>query len=266
MLSKKDISYVVKSIMDEIVPEVNDRTWIVEYLYRHKIGNKLPRGKKFDFYRGVERSGAWLDLIKISNFKITNSRYSDRVSPFLLSQITLLSYANVMSECVLRTDVVLDVIKVLEGDGGVTSSAQLLKRDVKFNGAGLFKGYEHSHVSLLPNSYLKMLAKPSVQKIIANHIATNSLEINLDEIDSAVNNIDVDKAGRMTGHWLITRTVNGSRYYLGVFPHSRGVSLDDRWIYDAVIESERYLNYRVVSNRSKKYQLHSALQACAERA
>jgi hypothetical protein len=65
MLSDSDIEKSVKTVMENIVPAVNDRTWLVEYLYKHKIGNRLPRGKKFNFYRGIENQSQWSRVFKI---------------------------------------------------------------------------------------------------------------------------------------------------------------------------------------------------------
>lgn len=241
MLNKQDIAQSVASTLDRIVPQVNDRTWVVEYLYRHKMGNKLPRGKRFNFYRGAENKTKWIDEAKNFNFQISNSQYANRISPLLLSQITLLSYATIKRECQLNTGVVFDVIKMLEGDSNFAPSTELSKRRVAFCNNGILKNYEHSHVPMLPNSYLEMMAKPQTQKKIVTHTDDTSLSVKLNKVENEIKCKGASKPGRMTGHWMITRSINGKTYYLGVFPHSRG-ALDDHWIYEQVIESERYLN------------------------
>lgn len=241
MLSKQDIAQSVASTLDKIVPEVNDRAWVVEYLYRHKLGNKLPRGKKFDFYRGVENKEKWMTEVKDFNFQICNSQYEKRISLFLLSQVTLLSYATIKRECQLNTGVVFDVIKMLEGDRSIAPSTELSKHRIAFNNNGILANYEHSHVPMLPNAYLEMMAKPQTQKRIVNHIYDIPLAVNWNKVENEVKSKGASKPGRMTGHWMVTRTINGKTYYLGIFPHSRG-ALDDDWIYEQVIESERYLS------------------------
>ncbi|WP_143715035.1 hypothetical protein [Kangiella koreensis] len=240
-LSKQDIAQSVESTLDRIVPKVNDRTWVVEYLYRHKIGNKLPRGKKFNIYRGIESKGKWINEAKKFNCQISNSNYTNRISPFLLSQLTFLSYATMKRECQLNTGVVFDVIKMLEGDKNFAPSTELSKHRIAFNNNGILKNYEHSHVPMLPNAYLEMMAKLQTQKRIVYHIDDTSLAVNIKKVENEVKSKGASKPGRMTGHWMVTRTTNGKTYYLGVFPHSRG-ALDDHWIYEQVIESERYLN------------------------
>lgn len=243
MLSSQNKTKAVASTLDKIVPNVNDRTWVVEYLYRHKIGDKLPRGKKFNFYRNIEAKEKWLSEATNFNFQISNSNYARRISPFLLSQLTFLSYATIKRECQLNTGVVFDVIKLLEGDNNFASSTELSKTKIAFRKNGKLHNYKHSHAPMLPNAYFMMMKKPKNVKRIVRHVDDTSMVVNLNNVEDEVKNTAAAESGRMTGHWIITRTINGATYYLGVFPHSRG-TVDDDWIYKQVIESERYLNIK----------------------
>ena len=247
MLSKHDIEESVATTLNGVASVVNNGSWVVDYLYRHKIGNKLPQGKRFNLFRGIENKHKWMIEIKDFNFQVESAIYANRLSPFLLSQITLLNYATIQRECCLNVGVVWDVIRMLEGDCRVAPSTELSKHKIAFSNNGILRNYKHSHVPMQPNAYLGMMAKSENLKRIANAIDAVSLTANLTIVENEIKSKGASKTGRMTGHWLITRTVSGKNYYLGVFPHSRG-GADDYWIYEQVIESERYL-----SKRTKKF-------------
>ncbi|BCE02093.1 hypothetical protein [Marinicellulosiphila megalodicopiae] len=220
------------------IPKVYDRNRVVEYLYRHKIGDKLPRGREFNLFRGIENKHWWLDEVKRSNYDIYNSKYSKRISLFLLSQITFLRRATINRKCQLNTEVFFDVVKMLEGDKYSANSTSLLKNNIKFDGCKLFKNYKHSHLSLLPNSYLNFMVKN--KKRLINYTDQEDLTLNVEKFESEVSGLNASKEKRMTGHWLITKEVNGESHYLTITPHSRG-AIDDFWIFEMVSESERYL-------------------------
>ncbi|CAA0113670.1 Uncharacterised protein [BD1-7 clade bacterium] len=241
MLSDVDIENTVRSSLERIVPEMNDRTWFVEYLYKHKIGNRLPRGKKFDFYRGIETQTRWKAVVENHIHQIFNKPYKNRISPFLLSQLTLLDFACINRECILNTGVVLDVISKLEGENEYAPSTDLVKHDIKFKRKGMFANYKHTHVPMLPNAYLKMMSQEtSISSIVAN-IDNATLDIDLDNVEREIKARGKAKGGRMTGHWLITREDQGQTYYLAIFPHARNNGLDEEWIFNQVQESERYM-------------------------
>ncbi|WP_276755949.1 hypothetical protein [Pseudoalteromonas marina] len=241
MLSDADIEISVRKTLERIVPEVNERSWFVEYLYRHKIGNKLPRGKKFDFYRGIENQTRWSKIVNDRMNMVSNKDYRNRISPFLLSQLTLLDYACIFGECQLKTGVVLDVIAKLEGEVTYAPSIDLVKHDIKFKRKGLFSNYKHSHAPMHPNAYLKMMSQDSVIQSIVDNTDNTSLVLDFGDVESGIKSKGKAKGGRMTGHWLITREEHGDIFYIGVFPHARVNGLDENWIFNQVQESERQL-------------------------
>ncbi|MBH0030555.1 hypothetical protein P4S57_04670 [Pseudoalteromonas sp. Hal273] len=241
MLSDIDIEKSIRQSLDRIVPEVSDRTWLLERLYKHKIGNKLPRGKRFNFYRCIENKARWKTVVDNHMHTIFTKSYKNQVSHFLLSQLTLLDFACVSRECSLNTGAVLDVISKLEGETEYSASTDLVKHDIKFKRKGLFANYKHTHVPVLPNSYLKMMTQEtSISSIVAN-TDNSTLDVNLLEVEAGIKARGKAKGGRMTGHWLITRENNEETYYLAIFPHARTNGLDEEWIFNQVQESERYL-------------------------
>lgn len=240
MISQQNIKDAVEETVKNVVPVVHGGSYVVDYLYRFKVGDRLPRGKRFDFYRDAEQKNKWVNEVNRFTYQIVTSKYAHQVSPFLLSQITLLSYAAINKECELNTSAIFDVIKMLEGDSKHAHSTKLTKHRIPFDVTGMFNGYEHSHVPLLPNAYLSMFEKKSVQNAVAQSFDQTTGEFDLSAVESKIATKGASKPGRMTGHWLITRTTCGTTYYLGVFPHSRG-RIDDRWIFNLVFESERQL-------------------------
>ncbi|MCR6650090.1 MAG: hypothetical protein NVV73_00715 [Cellvibrionaceae bacterium] len=241
MLSDSDIEKAVKGALEDIVPAGNDRTWLVEYLYKHKIGNRLPRGKKFNFYRGIENRSRWSKTVKEHMYVVANKTYHNRISPFLLSQLTMLDFGCIKDDCKLNTGVVLDVISKLEGESQYAPSTDLVKHDIKFKRKGLFANYKHTHVPMLPNAYLAMLSQENAVKSIVENVDRSSLVVNLDKVESGIKSKGKAKGGRMTGHWLITREDTGVTIYIGVFPHARCNGLDEGWIFEQLQESERLL-------------------------
>lgn len=239
MLSDSDIEKTVKTVVEDIVPAVNDRTWIVDYLYKHKIGNKLPRGKNFNFYRGIENRSRWSKTVKENMYVVANKSYQNRISSFLLSQLTMLDFACINDDCKLNTSVVFDVISKLEGEAQYAPSTDLVKHDIKFKRKGLFANYKHTHVPMLPNAYLAMLSQESAVKSIVKNVDKSSLLVNLNKVESGIKSKGKAKGGRMTGHWLITREDTGVTIYIGVFPHARSNGLDEDWIFEQLQESER---------------------------
>ncbi len=232
MVANDEIREVVENTMQGIIPYINERSWFMDCLYKHSIGSKLPRGKKFDSFRIIERQSLWFESIKKSQWQIINCEFSDRISPLVLSQMQVMFYASIYGYCNLQIDNVLNMIKFLEGDENYTfpNSTNMTKHRIPFDSSGLFSGYEHSHIGLLPNSYLSMYGKPKNIKSIAEG-ADEFGAINLEEVDRVVQSTAPHNQGRrQTGHWLITKEVEGQLYYLGVFPHSfKGY--DDSWIY-----------------------------------
>ena len=45
---------ITETLVD-IVPENINRVWYMEYIFKYKFGNKLPRGKVFDKLRLLEK-------------------------------------------------------------------------------------------------------------------------------------------------------------------------------------------------------------------
>ena len=147
------------------VPRLIYRGRIFDYLYTHKVGDRLPRGKSFQYFRGMEKCATWDKEVHDFNFKIHNKMYASRLSPLLLSQVTFLSYLAIHYKAPLDAESVFDVIELLEGESTNRSTA-LLKHKIPFEENGPYSGYEHSHVAVLPNSYLEMV-KEELNKLNA---------------------------------------------------------------------------------------------------
>ncbi|GAB2190639.1 hypothetical protein MAH1_22470 [Sessilibacter sp. MAH1] len=234
---------IIEKIIDDLVPKNINRTWFVEYLFKYKFGNKLPRGKSFSKLRAVESLHEWGIFLEQVNWDVETLNFKHRISPFLLNQKALLTLANINNQCTFSVGSILDVIKMLEG-GNRNSSVGLVKHNINFSNKGLFKGYKHHHIPLLPNAYFSMLAKRdsngkmiNLESVISNFDRTmGALDISL--VNAEIKSRGASKGGRMTGHWLITKTFDGEKCYLGVFPHSNGTS-DDKWIKSQLAESER---------------------------
>jgi hypothetical protein len=238
MLNRIDKKASIISTLERIVPIVNDRTWIVEYLYRHKIGNKLPRGKRFKLYREVEKKYNWL-LHVTNTHSLINFNFAKQVSPLLLSQIALLRKATIYNECQLNTEVVFEVIKWLEGEDNAPPSIKFSKKPGSFSGGSILKSYEHFHAPMLPNSYMKMMKKSQNIKRIANHVCDENNQVDLKKVELDILQSGKKKPGRLTGHLLITKIQNGIRYYLAVFPHDYSYEL----IHKQLLESEKFLSF-----------------------
>lgn len=235
----------VERTIDSLDSRNINRNLIVEYIFKYKFGNKLPRVKRFNKLRIVESFQGWGDFLNSVNCEVEMYDFKHRISPFLLNQKALLTFSHINNQSELSVDSILDVIKKLEGVGG-SSSTDLVKNKVKFSNKGLLKGYKHHHIPLLPNAYLAMFSKRDRN---GNMVNLESMNLNFDVFSGAMDIFSVEneiksrgesKGGRMTGHWLITKTIDNDEYYLGVFPHSNGKH-DDKWIKNLLIESERVM-------------------------
>jgi hypothetical protein len=235
-----EMKNVVAGTMSEIIPSVNERNCVMDYLYKHKVGDRLPRGKRFDFIRIIENKGLWERCVKNSQWQLINSVYSKRINPLLLSQIQIMFYASIFNDCSFQLDNVLNMIKLLEGheDSLAPNPTNITKHRIAFNSNGLLAGYEHSHVALLPDTLLRMYGKPKNITSIARRLHDSGL-VDLDHTDKEILSTKSDNQGRrQTGHWLITKIIESKLYYLGVFPHSfKGY--DDTWIYKKLQEGEQ---------------------------
>jgi hypothetical protein len=237
MLDKTVIKASVVSTLERIVPELNDQTEIVEYLYRHKIGKKLPIGSNFKPYREVEKRNDWL-LYVTHNHSLINFKFVKQISPLLLSQLALLRKATIYKECQLNTEVVFDVIKWLEGINNIAPSTKFSKKPGSFSGGSILKNYEHFHAPMLPNAYMEMMKKDKNVNRIVNHYCGNNNKLDLKKVESEILDSGKKKSGRLTGHYLITKEINGVRYYLAVFPHDYSHEL----IYEQLLDSEKLLD------------------------
>lgn len=244
MLSKDDKTKSVTTTLNRIVPKSKSGTWIVDYSYRHKIGDKLPRGKRFKNYKQIEKKEKWISHIT-NDHSLINLDYRKQISPLLLSQLALLKKATIYKECQLNTQQVFEVIKWLEGEENVPPSTKLSKNPKSFSGGCLLKNYEHIHAPMHPNAYMEMMAKSKNIERIVNNLSDETNKVNLRKVDSEILKSGRKKTGRQTGHWLITRMKNGVRYYLGVFPHNYSYKL----IHEQLLESQRLLSLKKLRKR-----------------
>ena len=140
-------------------------------------------------------------------------------------------------ETSVGNDSIFDVVSKLEGYSHAPS-LNLIKHDLKFKRKGVLSEYSHHHVPLLPNEYLKVFTKNI--ETITQQIDPETNTVSLDRVEQEINKIGKRKGGRLTGHWLITKDIDGEKFYLGVFPHGYK-NYDDNWIKKQLIESERLL-------------------------
>lgn len=223
------IAINIDRVLDEISVAQSDRSSLMMCLYKHNVGDRLPRGKKFDCFRGIENSTKWRRIVKEYQCQILGSPYMNRISEELLSQITIMDIASIHRGYELKPSAVFEMVKMLEGDERYPSSMELLKREKGFFSQGLFAGMSHHHVPILPDSYLQMCSKDAVKKRIGRHFDTERNTLDLKKVESEIKSLSKTKAGRMTGHWLMSTIVDSKNYYLGIFPHSNGLD-DDIWI------------------------------------
>lgn len=251
MDQQKMLAIATSSSLSKI-PKLAYRGRIFDYLYAHKVGNRLPRGKSFRYFRGMENCSTWNREVYDFNFKIHTKKYEGRISPLLLSQVTFLSYLARHYKVPLAAESVFDVIEMLEGHPS-NSTTTLLKHKIPFEPYGPYAGYEHHHVNVLPDADLEMLAKGSNQKrIVAHTTLSPNISIDFGKVNAEIKSKKPCKEGRMTGFWLISRSVGGENLYMGLFPHSRGViknlksqmHSDDRSICLQLRESERLLKLK----------------------
>lgn len=238
MFNESEISVSAASTLQRIVPKVNERTWIIEYLYQHRVGDKLPRGKSFSNFRKIENKINWLSYVT-NNHSLVSFEFSKRISPYLLSQLTLLRTATIYNHCQLNTEVVFDVIKLLEGFGNVAPSTKLIKMSGSYSGGSILNNYEHVHVPMLPNSYMKMMKKEkNIDRIVKHYVSENNI-VDFGKVEQDILASGKKKGARLTGHLLISQIKNGKRYYLAVFPHDYCYKL----IHKQLLESEKLLDF-----------------------
>lgn len=232
--------------MGSVKVEQNERTWLMDYLYRysHLSTNRLPRGKRFDRVRDIQNKSKWESYLEGSQYFILIEKVSKQFSPYLISQIGLIRAASLegLSRYFLDTDHVLNMVKNLEGISS-TGSSGISKHKIKFNRKGLLGDYMHHHIPLLPNSYVDFVSKPQSIKLLSKNSNPSTKRLDFKHLERSVSQTKTSKTGRMTGHWLISRNINGINYYLGLYPHSKNKT-DDRWILRSLIEAERSLNLR----------------------
>ena len=242
---------VVQSVIEEEIPENKDRSSVIDYLFKYRFGNKLPRGKLFDRVRMLERPTEFDSFIRGLGEHGFFSKNESVVSPYLKMQWAMLTLAQMKGVCCYNLAALKDVISKLEG--AVSPSVDLIKHNISFKGSGCFAGYKHHHVPLLPNSYLSMLGKANKHGSLINEqalldaINLEEIRFDLNSVEEAISQRGASKGGRMTGHWLISREVPEGNIYLGVFPHGYK-KYDDTWIKRCLEESERLLPKRGFAN------------------
>lgn len=242
------IKDAIADTMATIVPENIDRPWYLEYLFRYRFGNRLPRGKIFNRLRWIENPQKWKSFRQELYEEIKNFTHHDKVSPFLVDQYALLTLTKIYGLCDFKTKCIFEVIKKLE-DGICSGKENLIKHNVKFSKKGILREYKHHHVPLLPNAYLAMLAKKDKNLNLINLDAIfesisfpdGKFDLDMNHLEKEISSRGADKGGRLSGHWLITKPKNGRNIYLGIFPHSNGKA-DDIWIRSQLQESERVFN------------------------
>lgn len=245
------IKDAIADTMATIAPENISRPWYLEYLFKYKFGNRLPRGKIFDRLRRIENTQKWLSIRQELYADIKNITHHDKVSPFLVDQYTLLTLAKIYGLCEFKTKSIFEVINKLE-DGICHGKEHLIKHNIRFSKKGILRSYRHHHVPLLPNSYMAMLASRDNNLNLINLEAISEsisfpngkFDLNVNHLEKEISSRGANKGGRLTGHWLITKSMNGRNIYLGIFPHSNGKA-DDIWIRRQLRESERVFNLTI---------------------
>ncbi|KPV93930.1 hypothetical protein AN214_04029 [Pseudoalteromonas sp. P1-9] len=110
------------------------------------------------------------------------------------------------------------------------------------------KGYNHSHIELFSYSRLRhfekykvKLIKRALKLLNDNEVASASEVANQVGNDLCNNTLKKgpNKRGKVTGFWLISKTVNEEEKYLCVTPHSNKAN-NDKCIKSVIVESENY--------------------------
>ncbi|NOI77336.1 hypothetical protein F0224_16740 [Vibrio coralliilyticus] len=237
-------SEVIKTGLSDLFKEnqvdSNERSWLMDYLYKysHLSGNCLPRGKFFDRVRDIESSSQWnKELVTIKEVLINKGIYN-QFSPYLVSQMRLIKAASLeqITPFFLDTDLIVDtVVNIEEGN------PSLNKHNIAFR-RGVLMPYTHHHVPLLPDTYVKLLSKSKSINILSHNIDKSTGKLDFNFFDTSVKQKSASAKGRETGHWLISKQINGINYYLGFFPHGIAGGHDEKWIYSCLKESEVSLN------------------------
>ncbi|HFG2026079.1 TPA: hypothetical protein ACGF6J_003588 [Vibrio cholerae] len=247
IVSSEQLRSLLSDVIGSARVEQNERTWLMDYLYKysHLSMNQLPRGKCFDKVRDIQSRSQWKNYLDESQHFILREKVSQQFSPYLISQIGLMRAASLegLSPYFLDTDLVLDMVKRLEGISDTLFSG-ISKHKIKFSRNGLLGSYKHHHIPLLPNSYVDFLSKSQSIEILSKNLNSETRRLDFDNLEKLVSQTKASRAGRMTGHWLISRKISGVNYYLGLYPHSKGKT-DDKWILRSLIESEKTLKLRI---------------------
>ncbi|EMK6905637.1 hypothetical protein V9J78_003254 [Vibrio cholerae] len=247
LAKSEDIESALSEILSEIKVDMNERTWVMDYLYQysHLSGNCLPRGRAFDKVRDIQNSSQWNGYLQESLHLVMREDVYKQFSPYLVSQIGLIRAASIerLSPYFLDTDHVLDIVKKLEGLPH-NNFASLSKHEIKFKRTGILGEYKHHHIPMKSNSYVDFLSKPESKKILSHNLEPSTNKLDFNNLGKLVRQKKSASGGRITGHWLISKEIDGMNYYLGLFPHGVKGGFDDKWIYKRLIESEISLKKR----------------------
>ena len=247
IVSSEQLESLLSDVINSARVDQNERTWLMDYLYKysHLSMNQLPRGKYFDRVRDIQSRSQWKSYLDESQYFILREKVSQQFSPYLISQIGLMRAASLegLSPYFLDTDHVLDMVKKLEGISNPVFSG-ISKHKIKFSRKGLLGNYKHHHIPLLPNSYVDFLSKSQSIEMLSQNLNPTTRRLDFENLEKRVSQTKASRTGRMTGHWLISKKINGVNYYLGLYPHSKGKT-DDKWILKSLIESEQALNSRI---------------------
>ena len=247
--NSKDLKLIIsKFVNDRKNPEQAEIDLLVARMLSHELGSTLPRdiiltlGSQIEFFIGMEDAESWVKKA-VAAFPHTN-KYS--MSKFLVSQIYIMHlltiylgtknknvYIQLLYENVIR--------KIEEIENGESS---LSKHQLSPLGGTILKGYDHSHVELMPSDRLEMYSKRENMKHLVESLENNNIQAGdaLDILDNGIKS-GRNKARKSTGSWLMSKKVSGKNIYLAIMCHpSKKGAINDELVYKTIKIAEKYLD------------------------
>lgn len=247
--NSKDIKRTIsKFVNDRKNPEQAEIDLLIARMLSHELGSTLPEditltlGSKVEFFLGMEDAENWIKKA-VSALPQTN-KYS--MSKFLVSQIYIMhlltSYLGTKNKNVYIQLLHDNVIKKVEEIENAKSS--LSKHQLSPLVGKTLKGYDHSHVELIPSDRMEMYSKSENMKHLVESLENNNMQVG-DALDILDNDIKsgFNKARKSTGSWLMSKKVSGKNIYLAIMCHpSQKEAINDELVYKTIKIAEKYLD------------------------
>ncbi len=247
--NSEDLKLVIsKFVNDRKNPEQAEIDLFVARMLSHELGSTLPKdiiltlGSKVEFFIGMEEEENWVKKA-VAAFPQTN-KYT--MSKFLVSQIYIMYlltiYLGTKNKNVYIQLLYDNAIKKIEEIENVKSS--LSKHQLSPLGGKILKGYDHSHVELMPSDRVEMYSKSENMKQLVETLENNNTQVG-DALDILEHDIKsgCNKTRKSTGSWLMSKKVSGKNIYLAIMCHpSKKGAINDELVYKTIKIAEKYLD------------------------